>query len=136
MTASIRVFLVASVFLFGTNIDAQTVADRSLLAEISKIKAIDNHAHPLKYVAPGEKADDEYDALPLEAIPPFPFSENKLDSTPLGTTETLSSGMEPRFRSRVRIRSVTVKMWSAIAGSRRSKVAPNHCFTLRGRPIR
>jgi predicted TIM-barrel fold metal-dependent hydrolase len=44
-----------------------------LLAEINKIKAIDNHAHPLKYVAEGEKPDDEYDALPLEAIEPFPL---------------------------------------------------------------
>jgi len=52
---------------------AQTVADPSLLAEISKIKAIDNHAHPLKYVAAGEKPDDEYDALPLEAIEAFPL---------------------------------------------------------------
>src|SRR6266851_10413587 len=52
---------------------AQTVADRSLLAEISKIKAVDNHAHPLKYVAQGEKPDDEYDALPLEAIEAFPL---------------------------------------------------------------
>jgi hypothetical protein len=32
------------------------------------MKAIDNHAHPLKYVAEGEKADDEFDALPLDAI--------------------------------------------------------------------
>src|SRR6266436_3716337 len=73
MTAGIRVFLLASVCLLGTHIDAQTVADPSLLAEISKIKAIDNHAHPLKYVAEGEKPDDEYDALPLEAIEAFPL---------------------------------------------------------------
>jgi hypothetical protein len=51
----------------------QSGIDRDLLSDISKIKAIDNHAHPLKYVAPGEKPDDEYDALPLEAIPPFPL---------------------------------------------------------------
>jgi len=56
------------------NVFSQSDAiDRDLLSEISKIKAIDNHAHPLKYVAPGEKADDEYDALPLEAMPQFPF---------------------------------------------------------------
>jgi hypothetical protein len=54
-------------------VTAQTVADPSLLAEIFKIKAIDNHAHPLKYVAAGEKPDDEYDALPLEAIEAFPL---------------------------------------------------------------
>lgn len=54
-------------------VSAQGVADRDLLAEISSIKAIDNHAHPLKYVAPGEKPDDEFDALPLDAITPFPL---------------------------------------------------------------
>src|SRR5215813_7515230 len=51
----------------------QSGVDRDLLSDILKIKAIDNHAHPLKYVAPGEKPDDEFDALPLDAIPPFPL---------------------------------------------------------------
>lgn len=73
MTARIRVFLLGCVCLLGAHINAQTVADRSLLAEISKIKAIDNHAHPLKYVAAGEKADDEFDALPLDAIEASPL---------------------------------------------------------------
>ena len=57
----------------STVIRAQIAADRDLLAEISGIKAIDNHAHPLKYVAAGEKADDEYDALPLDVIEAFPL---------------------------------------------------------------
>src|SRR3989442_2326263 len=52
---------------------AQTGIDRDLLNEIYKIKAIDNHAHPLRYVAEGEKPDDEYDALPLDSIDPFPL---------------------------------------------------------------
>src|ERR1041385_3864160 len=52
---------------------AQYPADPQLLSEINKIKAIDNHAHPLRYVAEGDKPDDEYDALPLEAIDPFPL---------------------------------------------------------------
>jgi predicted TIM-barrel fold metal-dependent hydrolase len=52
---------------------AQTNADSQLVAEIAKIKAIDNHAHPLRYVAPGEKPDDEFDALPLDAIGPMPL---------------------------------------------------------------
>jgi len=54
-------------------ISAQAGVDKDLLNEINKIKAIDNHAHPLKYVAEGDKPDDEYDALPLDAIPPFPL---------------------------------------------------------------
>jgi hypothetical protein len=51
---------------------AQSPPDPQLLAEINRIKAIDNHAHPSKYVGAGEKPDDEFDALPLEAIDPFP----------------------------------------------------------------
>jgi len=61
------------IFLLAATLHAQSKADPSLLAEINKIKAIDNHAHPLKYVAEGEKADDEYDALPLDVMEPFPL---------------------------------------------------------------
>jgi predicted TIM-barrel fold metal-dependent hydrolase len=42
--------------------------DRQLADEIAKIKAIDNHAHPVRPVAPGEQPDDEYDALPVENL--------------------------------------------------------------------
>jgi hypothetical protein len=55
------------------NVSAQAGVDRELLAEIMKIKAIDNHAHPVKYVAEGEPADTEFDALPLDAIAAFPL---------------------------------------------------------------
>jgi len=61
------------IFLLAATLNAQSKADPSLLAEINKIKAIDNHAHPLKYIAEGEKADDEYDALPLDVMEPFPL---------------------------------------------------------------
>jgi uncharacterized protein len=43
--------------------------DSQLLAEINKIKAIDNHSHPPKVVAPGEK-DDDFDALPCDPLEP------------------------------------------------------------------
>jgi len=52
---------------------AQTNPDSQLVAAIARIKAIDNHAHPLRYVVPGEKPDDEFDALPLDAIGPIPL---------------------------------------------------------------
>ena len=64
------------------NIQAQTPPDPKLLAEINKIKAIDNHAHPLRYVGEGEKPDDEYDALPLEAIEPFPLPVRLVPDNP------------------------------------------------------
>ena len=49
---------------------AQSPVDSQLAAEIAKIKAIDNHAHPVRPTAPGEKPDDEYDALPVETLEP------------------------------------------------------------------
>jgi predicted TIM-barrel fold metal-dependent hydrolase len=39
-----------------------------LAAEIASIQAIDNHAHPVRPTAAGEKPDDEYDALPVESL--------------------------------------------------------------------
>src|SRR5437773_7165462 len=73
MKVTIRALLVASTCLLAFPVSAQTRADAGLVSEINKIKAIDNHAHPLKYVAAGEKADDEYDALPLDVIEAFPL---------------------------------------------------------------
>lgn len=74
---SILVLILLSPIAFS-----QSGIDRDLLSDISKIKAIDNHAHPLKYVAPGEKPDDEYDALPLDAIPVFPLPVRLLPTNP------------------------------------------------------
>jgi predicted TIM-barrel fold metal-dependent hydrolase len=73
MTQTIRFFLIICLCFFCANVHTQTRADPDLLNEIFKIKAIDNHAHPLRYNAPGEKPDDEFDALPLDAIVPFPL---------------------------------------------------------------
>ena len=47
----------------------QTAPDPSLLSEINKIKAVDNHTHVSKVVSPGEK-DEDFDALPCDAIEP------------------------------------------------------------------
>jgi predicted TIM-barrel fold metal-dependent hydrolase len=44
--------------------------DPEIALEISRIKAIDNHAHPVRPTAPGEKADDEFDALPVDNLEP------------------------------------------------------------------
>ncbi len=48
---------------------AQTMPDASLLAEIQKIKAVDNHTHVMKVTGPGEK-DEEFDALPCDPLEP------------------------------------------------------------------
>lgn len=74
--------LLLFVILFGIHVAAQTTADRELTAAISRIKAIDNHAHPLRYAATGEKPDDEFDALPLDAIGPIPLPVRLNTSNP------------------------------------------------------
>src|SRR3989440_10453867 len=73
VTDSVLIVALILLFLPPLTTFSQAVADPSLLAEINQIKAIDNHAHPLKYVAEGEKPDDEFDALPLDAITAFPL---------------------------------------------------------------
>jgi predicted TIM-barrel fold metal-dependent hydrolase len=51
---------------------AQSPVDSGLAAYIATIRAIDGHAHPMRPVVPGAPVDTEYDALPLDGIPPFP----------------------------------------------------------------
>jgi predicted TIM-barrel fold metal-dependent hydrolase len=48
---------------------AQTQPDPTLLAEIQKIKAIDNHTHVMKVVPAGQQ-DTEFDALPCDPLEP------------------------------------------------------------------
>jgi predicted TIM-barrel fold metal-dependent hydrolase len=50
---------------------AQAEVDRSLAEEIFKIRAIDNHAHPLRAVREGEE-DREFDALIPDTLEPSP----------------------------------------------------------------
>ena len=50
---------------------AQAPVDSALARYINGIRAIDDHAHPMRPIAPGAPADSEYDALPLDGIPAF-----------------------------------------------------------------
>lgn len=45
--------------------------DGDLATYVDTLSAIDSHAHPMAYVAPGAPADTDFDALPLDGIPPF-----------------------------------------------------------------
>lgn len=46
------------------------LADPDLAAEIAHIRAIDNHAHPVRMVAAGEQPDRDFDALPVDSMEP------------------------------------------------------------------
>ena len=72
----IRSLLVLAIFLTAcTRVPDQPASfnpqiDAQIAAEIASIKAIDNHAHPVRPTAAGEKPDTEYDALPVESLEP------------------------------------------------------------------
>ncbi|HEX4681787.1 MAG TPA: amidohydrolase family protein [Gemmatimonadaceae bacterium] len=61
--------LIATATSTGGQEGGRSAMDPSLFAEISRIQAIDNHAHPPKLVGAGEK-DDDFDALPCDPLEP------------------------------------------------------------------
>jgi|SRR5579875_201014 predicted TIM-barrel fold metal-dependent hydrolase len=67
-----EVLALVSLFLAACSASAPRAAsiDPQIRDEIARIKAIDNHAHPVRPVAAGEKPDDGYDALPVETLEP------------------------------------------------------------------
>src|ERR1700704_6735208 len=88
-------------FLLIGMLRAQT-ADPQLLGEIQKIKAIDNHSHPPKLVAQGEK-DDDFDALPCDPLEPS-------DPT------TITRPENPQY----------IAAWKALYGYRYDDRSPEH----------
>src|ERR1044071_8271772 len=66
-----RLLVFAPILLLAGPAGAQSPVDSALLAYITSIRAIDSHAHPMRPVPPGAPADSEFDALPLDGIPPF-----------------------------------------------------------------
>src|SRR5207253_11445182 len=55
-----RLLTALALLLTTAALAAQTQPDPALLAEIQKIRAIDNHTHVMKVVAPGQQ-DTEFD---------------------------------------------------------------------------
>src|ERR1700722_6921554 len=62
--------LACAIAVLAACIRPNQAVDSQLSSEIAKIRAIDNHAHPVRPTAAGEKPDDEYDALPVDNLEP------------------------------------------------------------------
>jgi uncharacterized protein len=62
--------LISLLLLLAPFAGAQLQIDPGIAAEIAKIKAIDNHAHPVR-PAQGGVQDTDYDALPVENMEPY-----------------------------------------------------------------
>src|SRR6185437_12723363 len=71
LTSRLLVALAVLSLTAGHRIHAQAAIDPDLARYINSIRAIDSHAHPMRPVSAGAPADSEYDALPLDGIPPF-----------------------------------------------------------------
>ena len=56
----------------GSSATAQAPVDSALLRYIQSIKAVDNHAHPMRPHLPGTGPDTEFDALPLDGLSSVP----------------------------------------------------------------
>jgi len=98
--------LLFSVLISFAAIALAQAPDLQLLAEINKIKAIDNHSHPPRIVGAGEK-DDEFDALPCDPLEP-------------GAVPTMLRPENPRF----------LAAWKALYGYKYDDAAPEHVREL------
>ena len=67
LTALALVVLGVTIGCNGSAGDA-TGVDRQLAQEIARIRAVDNHAHPVRPTAEGETPDLEFDALPVDNL--------------------------------------------------------------------
>lgn len=73
MAHPVRHCVVAALILVTSPAPAQAPVDSALARYIAAIPAIDNHAHPMRPVRHGAPPDTEFDALPLDGVPPFPI---------------------------------------------------------------
>lgn len=89
---------------------AQLSVDPQLSAEIAKIKAIDNHAHPVRPVFDGKDKDTEFDALPVDVMEPYTEPVRTREGSPLG-----------------------IEAWRQLFGYRYNDRAPEHIAELQQR---
>src|SRR2546428_840484 len=92
----------------------QAPVDPALAHYIAGLRAIDNHAHPMRPVAKGELPDTEYDALPLDGIPPFPLPWRlTLDAPPATLDDYVTRVVVPALRRQREAGAVAIKFEAA-----------------------
>lgn len=101
-SVSIVMLMTTALLLVGCGRTQQIANSPDLAAEIDRIKAIDNHAHPVRVVLSGPP-DREFDALPVDNMEP--------SSDPLNLRPTAPSVLEA---------------WRALFGYSQTDVLPEH----------
>jgi len=71
LPALVTTFLSATFILSLWSCGKEQGPDPQLTAYVDTVAAVDAHAHPLAWVASGQPADTDFDALPLDGLPPF-----------------------------------------------------------------
>ena len=61
-------FAVSILLVFAVACQRTPAIDPRIAQEIAEIKAIDNHAHPVRPPGAGEAPDNEFDALPVDNL--------------------------------------------------------------------
>ena len=67
---SYQLGLIAVLFAAGCGSRPQVAIDPGLQREMDRIRAIDNHAHPVRVTRAGEAPDRDFDALPVDNMEP------------------------------------------------------------------
>lgn len=79
-----RLMLTAVAAVISTGCSAtRGDTEQDLGRYVDTLRAIDSHAHPMASVATGAPADTDFDALPLDGIPPFDLPLGLRASNPL-----------------------------------------------------
>ncbi len=81
----------------SSGVNAGSGVDPQIAAEIGRIKAIDNHAHPVRPRAEGEKPDEEFDALPVDNLEAQsdPFRQRSTSPIVVDANRELFGGDKP-----------------------------------------
>jgi uncharacterized protein len=96
-----RCGVVAALALLAACNRPQPAADADLVAEIDGIRAIDNHAHPVRIAASGEKPDRDFDALPVDNMEPQSDPVNLRPEAPVvGDAARALSGKQQMMREK------------------------------------
>jgi hypothetical protein len=100
----------AGLLLFAGFAFGQLPVDPQLAAGIAKIKAIDNHAHPVRPALDGQEKDAEFDALPVDVMDPYTEPVRTRDGNP-----------------------IVIEAWRQLFGYRYDDRAPAHVAELQQR---
>jgi hypothetical protein len=102
--------LVVPLLLFAGYAVAQLRVNSQLAAEIARIKAIDNHAHPVRPALSDSEKDTEFDALPVDSMEAYTEPVRTREGSPL-----------------------VIEAWRQLFGYRYNDLNPEHVRELHAR---